>query len=344
MRIKETFKELIRDAKPGGQFDTRLLSFDDANSYKIILAIDKLADNQQCVLLQLKNGGNYSEVIINKINTLDSIQIDTFPVPIPGSTELDTYYSIKLDKNTEEEIFHAFLADIIETTENSTSELVIMDILKRVKSWMNFFKFKKIGVLSENDQIGLFAELTMLKVLLENNKQNIRSVVKSWVGPKKQNQDFIFSSTQAIEVKCTASNDPNVVKISNEYQLDCSGLDRLFLVVFHVKRHKISEGSLFQSIPNIVKEIENIIECDSKSKFEFEGLLLDLGYLSEAEYEYLDFGFQIIDGPIIYDVNTEFPKLASTTISNCIKSVEYKLNLQQQKPLGIDINKFIKIL
>ena len=343
MNIKDIFSELINAPSTSGKYNTRLVDYDEANRYKTILAIDKLADNQQCVLLQLKNGGKRSEVIINNINTLDSIQIDTFPVADPGTTTLDTYYSIKLDRNTEEDIFYTFIADIVETAKNSTSDLVILDILKRVKSWMNFFKSKKTGVLSENGQIGLFAELSMLKVLLENNKEKILSVVTSWVGPKKQNQDFIFPNTQAIEVKCTITNNQYEVKISNEYQLDSSGLDRLLLAVYQVKRHKISEDSLFQSLPNLIEDIEELLKHDSDAKFEFEGLLLDVGYLAESEIEYIDFGFQIINGPEIYDVDSEFPKLSRTAIPNSIKKVEYNLNLQKQKVIGNNINEIINL-
>ncbi|TXD54409.1 MULTISPECIES: PD-(D/E)XK motif protein [unclassified Polaribacter] len=343
MNIREIFSELIDAPSTSGKYNTRLVDFDDANRYKTILAIDKLSDNQQCVLLQLKNGGKRSEIIINNINTLDSIQIDTFPVPDPGTTELDTYYSIKLDRNTEEDIFYTFISDIVETAKKSTTDLIILDILKRVKSWMNFFKSRKTGVLSENGQIGLFAELTMLKVLLENNKENILSVVNSWVGPKKQNQDFIFPNTQAIEVKCTISNNQYEVKINNEYQLDCTGLARLFLAVYQVKRHKIIESSLFQSLPNLIEDVEGLLKHDLDAKFEFEGLLLEVGYLAEAEIEYIDFGFQIINGPDIYDVDSIFPKLARASISNSIKKVEYSLNLQEQLVLSNDINHLITI-
>jgi hypothetical protein len=343
MNIKEIFTELIRDANPGGQYDTKLVDFDDDSRYKTILAIDKLAKNQQCVLLQLKNGGQRSEVIINNINTLDSIQIDTSLVTDPGSTRLDTYYSIKLDRNTKEDIFYTFIADIVETAKNSTTDLIILDVLKRVKSWMNFFKSKKTGVLSENGQIGLFAELTMLKTLLEYNKENTLDIVTSWVGPKKQNQDFIFPNTKAIEIKCTTSNNKYEIKISNEYQLDCSGLEGLFLAVYLVKRHKISEDSLFPSLPFIVKEIEELLKTDFDAKFEFEGLLLDVGYLAETEIEYIDFGFQLINGPEIYDVNQEFPRLARSSISNSIKKIEYVLNLQDQKAISNNINELINL-
>lgn len=343
MNIKEIFTELLQNLTSGGQYDTRLVDFDDANRYKTILAIDKIYDNQQCVLLQLKNGGQRSDVIINNINTLDSIQVDTFPVPDHGTTGLDTYYSIKLDRNTEEDIFYAFITDIVETAKNSNSDLVILDILRRVKSWMNFFKSKKTGVLSENGQIGLFAELTLLNTLLEYNEENLLDIVTSWVGPKKQNQDFIFPNTQAIEVKCTTSNNPYEVKINNEYQLDCSGLDRLFLAVYQLKRHEISENSSFQSLPNLIEDIKALLKNNLDAKFEFEGLLLDVGYLAEVEIEYIDFGFQIINGPNIYDVNSEFPKLARASISNSIKKVEYNLNLQEQKSLSNNIIELISL-
>jgi hypothetical protein len=343
MNLKEIFSELINSPNTNGKYNSRLIDYDKANRYKTILAIDKLADNQKCVLLQLKNGGKHSEVIINNINTLDSIQIDTFPVPDRGATELDTYYSLKLDRNTEEDIFCTFIADIMQTAKNSTSDMVILDILKRVKSWMNFFKSKKTGVLSENGQIGLFAELTMLKTLLEYHKENTLDIVTSWVGPKKQNQDFIFSNTKAIEVKCTTSNNKYEIKISNEYQLDCSGLEGLFLAVYQVKRHKISENSLFPSLLFIVKEIEDLLKTDLDAKFEFEGLLLEVGYLAEAEIEYIDFGFQIINGPYLYEVNSNFPKLSRSTISSSIKKIEYNLNLQKQDILSVNINELIKI-
>ena len=313
------------------------------NRYKTILAVDKLSDNQRCVLLQLKNGGKHSEIIINSINVLDSINIETFQVPNPGSTELDTYYSIKLDRNTDEEIFYTFITDIVDTVKKSKNELVILDILKRVKSWMNFFKSKKTGVLSENGQIGLFAELTMLKLLLENNSENIASVISSWVGPKKQNQDFIFSNGQAIEVKCTTSNNKFEIKINNEYQLDSTGLESLHLSVYQVKRHKKNKATTFPSLPSIVEEIKEILQSDFEAKFEFEGLLLEVGYLAEAEIEYLDYGFQIINGPMIYHVDSNFPKISSASIPNEIKKVEYILNLQKEEAYNGTINDLITI-
>jgi hypothetical protein len=139
MNIKETFNELINTPKSSSQYNTKLYDYNDSNNYKTLLAVDTFSDYQKCVLLQLKNGGKESEIIIKNINILDSIKIDTFPVPNHGKTELDTYYSIKLDKDTEEEIFYAFITDIIEIVKVSKNELIILDTLKRIKAWMLFF-------------------------------------------------------------------------------------------------------------------------------------------------------------------------------------------------------------
>jgi hypothetical protein len=344
MNIKQIFKDLIGSSTdPTKKFNTKLVGFNTSNSFKAYLAIDIHSNNQQCILLQLKNGGQSSDVIINNINTLNSIQIDSFPVLDPGATKLDTYYSIKLNNNTEEEIFYKFVTDIIETAKRSSSNLIILDVLKRVKSWMNFFKAKRSGVLSDNAQIGLFAELSMLKYLLEYNPNKLLIVVNSWVGPKGQNQDFIFPNTNALEIKCTTTNNPYDIRINNEYQLDSSGLDKLFLCVYQVKRHKILEGSAFISLPNIIKEIEKILNNSPQAKFEFINLLIDIGYLVSSEIEYEDFGFQIINNPKIYNVDPNFPKLSKTSIPKSLKKVEYTVNIQNQQFLNDDINDLIKI-
>lgn len=330
MNYFDIFSELIRTPKSSNKYITKLVDFDNGNPcrYKIILAVDKDENNQQCVIIQLKNGGPQSKVIINNINTLNSIKIDMFPAEI--GAELDVYYSIKLSSNTEDEIFYTFIADIIATAKISTSDLIVLDILKRVKSWMNFFKAKNSGILDDNKQVGLFAELSLLKILLERNTNSLLDIVLSWVGPRGQNQDFIFKNKYAFEVKCSTNNNPFEVTINNEYQLDCSDLKKLFLTTYQVKRHKNSESSNFTTLPSLISEIKEILVSNSEAKFEFEGLLLEVGYLAEAEVEYLKFGFQIISGPVPYEVGENFPKLARVNLPNPISKVEYKLNLQDQ--------------
>lgn len=333
MNYQEIFTELINSPKSGTKYLTRLVDFDNRNPcrYKIILAVDKDEDNQQCVMLQLKNGGTQSNIIVNNINTLNSIKIDMFPAEM--GSDLDVYYSIKLFQNTEDEIFYTFIADIIATAKNSTSELLVLDILKRVKSWMNFFKSKNSGVLGESNQIGLFAELSLLKSLLENNPDKLLETILSWVGPKGQNQDFIFTNRTALEVKCTTSNNPFEVSINNEFQLDSTDLEKLFLAVYQVKRHKNNERTSFPTLPSLVSEIKELLTHNPEAKFEFEGLLLEVGYLAEAEAEYLNYGFQILKGLMAYEIGVDFPKLARAKLPNSITKVEYNLNIQDQTVL-----------
>ena len=343
MNYQEIFAELINTPKSGTKYLTRLVDFDIRNPcrYKIILAVDKDEDNQQCVMLQVKNGGAQSTMIVNNINTLNSIKIDIFPAEI--GSELDVYYSIKLFQNAEDEIFYTFITDIIATAKNSTSTLVVLDILKRVKTWMNFFKSKNAGILGENNQIGLYAELSMLKSLLEHNSDKLLETILSWVGPKGQNQDFIFANRTALEVKCTTSNNPFEVSINNEFQLDNTDLEKLFLTVYQVKRHKNNERTSFPTLPSLVSEIKELLTHNSEAKFEFEGLLLEVGYLAEVETEYLNYGFQILEGPKSYEIGVDFPKLARPNLPNSITKVEYKLNIQDQVAITQNIINLISI-
>jgi hypothetical protein len=345
MKYLEIFEELKNaNSSDGSRYRTKLINYDTSSpcKYKIRLAIDKQDESRQCVILQLKNGGQDSNALINNINTLDSIKIEMFPV-FPADPLLDLNYSIKLDKNADDKIFYSFIDDIISTAKNSTKELVILDILKRVKSWMNFFKSKKSGILGETSQIGLFAELSILNYLLKNNSDKLLETILSWVGPKGQNQDFIFINNTALEIKCTTNNNPFEILINNEYQLDNTVLEKLFLSIYQVKRHKNNEKTSFPTLPSLVSDIKECLIHHSDAKFEFDGLLLEVGYLADAEAEYLNTGFQIISGPTTYEVDSNFPKLTRSGLSNAISKVEYKVNIHNQIALNEDINTLITI-
>ena len=158
-----------------------------------------------------------------------------------------------------------------------------------------------------------------------------------------QNQDFIYPDGSGIEVKCTSKNNNKEISITNELQLDNNGLKKLFLAVYHVKRHKLRPGAVFESLPNIVDEIKELIMNNLEAKLEFEGLLIKVGYLEEFEAEYLNYGFQLINGPEFYNVDDKFPRIVrSSNLSDGISKVSYTLNLQDQSVLKEDIYKSIK--
>lgn len=343
MDYNEIFEELITFPSNGSKYQTRQVEFDKSTAckFKIKLAVDKDDDNRKCVVLQLNNGGKKADSIINNINTLNNFRIDVYPA---ASDEIpDVNYIIKLQHETEEGIFTKFVDDLVSVVRLSANELIVLDVLKRVKAWMNFFKGKSTGLLTENSQLGLYAELSALRSLLLLNKSNALAVVLGWEGPNKQNQDFIFPNGAGIEVKCTSKNNNKQVSISNELQLDDKGLKKLFLAVYQVKRHKLHLGAAFESLPNIVDEIKDLIKNDSEAKLEFDGLLIKIGYLEEFEAEYLNYGFQLLEGPDFYMIDNDFPRIIrSNDLPNGITQVRYKVNLQEQSVLEQDVYKSIE--
>lgn len=342
MDYNKIFKDLSNQINNGSKYLTKQVEFDKKSicKYKIKLAVDKDDQNRKCVVLQLNNGGIIADKIINNINTLNSIKIDIYPTSIGEMPNVN--YIIKLKHETDDSIFIKFVDDLVSVVKSSTNELIILDILKRVKAWMDFFKGKSNGLMTENSQIGLFAELYTLRNILKINNKTPQKIIESWVGPNKQNQDFIFPDGTAIEVKCTSQNNNKEISISNELQLDDKGLNKLFLSVYQVKRHKLQSGSVFESLINIVDEIKEMVKIDINAKLYFEELLIKVGYLEEFEAEYLNYGFQILNGPEFYIIDDQFPRIIrSKNLPVGLSNISYKLNIQDQKIVKKDIYKSI---
>ena len=110
-----------------------------------------------------------------------------------------------------------------------------------------------------------------------------------------------------------------------------------------MKRHKLRPEAIFESLPNIVDEIKELVKTDSDAKLEFDGLLIKVGYLEEFEAEYLNYGFQLLNGPEFYTVDDNFPRIVrSNNLPDSITKVSYMLNLQDQTVLEYDLYKSIK--
>lgn len=87
-------------------------------------------------------------------------------------------------------------------------------------------------------EMGLFGELSVLSRL---GARDPFSALATWKGPDGASWDF-SSNGRAIEVKTTATVSGSTVKVSNIEQLDPAGLDRLDLVVVHVREDEVGES------------------------------------------------------------------------------------------------------
>ena len=96
--------------------------------------------------------------------------------------------------------------------------------------WRDLLR-REHGPISREKALGLFGELIVLEMLATTDPLG---AVRAWVGPQGRPQDFVHNG-RALEVKTTSAVDSSTIRVSNVDQLDPNGLERLELVVVHVR-------------------------------------------------------------------------------------------------------------
>ncbi|SHE98935.1 Putative PD-(D/E)XK family member [Bacteroides luti] len=227
--------------------------------------------------------------------------------------------AIILLENELSDIFILFIEDIINSlTSVKNEEDAILVISKKIGYWKKLFSKFTGGLLTPQQQRGLFGELYFLRLLLEN-LNNKEKIVKGWQAPTGSNQDFYYNGI-AIEVKTSKSNNPSI-KISNELQLDTTGLINLYLAFYKLNEYPGNQNSL----SGLITIIRNLLSKDYELLSEFNDKLESLGIDSETEAEYSNISYSIRDEKY-YKVVSGFPQITKATIDNSIFNVSYEIN------------------
>jgi hypothetical protein len=236
---------------------------------------------------------------------------------IPGSNNKKELAIILLDEELTD-IFVVFIEDIINSLlDISNSEDAIIIISKRINYWKKLFgKFSR-SLLTPEQQRGLFGELYFInQVLIEtNNKQ----ILNAWKAPNATNQDF-YINFKAVEVKTSKSNSQSI-KIANEYQLDISGLNKLFIAFY--KLYEFPDGT---TLIDIINDIRLFLNKDIELIHTFNAKLITLGILPEVEDEYDEIGYSVREEKY-YNVNSEFPKITALVVNESISKISYDIDL-----------------
>ncbi|WBX78423.1 PD-(D/E)XK motif protein [Tenacibaculum ovolyticum] len=236
---------------------------------------------------------------------------------IPNSNNKKELAIILLDEELTD-IFVVFIEDIINSLlDINDSKNALIIISRRINYWKKLFGKFSTNLLTPQQQRGLFGELFFLnKVLIEkNNKQ----IINAWKAPNGTNQDF-YTNIKAIEVKTSISNS-QTIKIANEYQLDISGLNKLFIAFY--KLYEFPDGTTLLSLINDIRIILNS-EIDLINVFNAK--LINLGVLPELEEEYNEIGYSVRDEKY-YDVTSEFPKITALMVNESISKISYEIDL-----------------
>lgn len=229
---------------------------------------------------------------------------------------------IELLHVTNKDVFSALCQNLIQSVIQINSEQkIIRTVINQLNKWKTLFDKSSSDGLSTEQQQGLFGELVFLQKCLLQQDANSINVLKSWVGVDAALRDFQCSNW-AVEVKTTATNNPQRVTINGERQLDETLLKNLFLFHCAVEISNGNGETLNQKIANIRSFLyDNIPALDL-----FNSKLFEVGYFDSHANKYEN-RFYKIRFENCYKITDNFPRIKENELRGGVSSVKYDIVL-----------------
>ena len=220
------------------------------------------------------------------------------------------------------ELFAAMVADIAHamSAEHSSDEKRLLRIfIRRIRAWQEFMR-KGAQMLSAESEIGLFGELSLLRIIIDAGLPLVVAI-ESWVGPHNAARDFEIG-TGAIEAKATISATAFPAKIGSLEQLDDSSRHPLFLAGIRLR-----QGEAGQNLPEMVAEIQKLVEGDAEATRLLNERLIASGYLDAHAGCYIR-RFKLFEVRCI-EVKDDFPRLTPNSVPLGITKATYEIDLDK---------------
>lgn len=308
---------------PGGGYKSRIVTGDSKSSVKILVFKDEKNRSHLVIHLAAKYKKEVPEITFNGLG----IGIQKYNFVSQG---IGDYIDLECrDKRCQKEFGEISREICWKIIEKQVSPVeAVRDV---ANSWRWFWGTQSKGLLSEESQVGLFCELSVLKKLCEVSAEE---GLLAWRGPLKETQDFI-TNKWAIEVKGTLRN-AHAHLINGLTQLTPPGGKRLAFASFLV--NKSTQPSV-KSLPEQIVEIEDLLTKASPDLVsKFNRLLLAYGYNKADSEEYRKCRMLHYATSLIV-VGADFPRLTAAMLkkplSPRISTVQYRIDLT-----GIDGEKF----
>lgn len=220
------------------------------------------------------------------------------------------------------DVFAVLADDVAKAVALSGSEKEgVVVLIGRLKTWQKFLKRHGDGMLSEQEQTGLFAELYVFRELLDRGMA-ASDAVAAWVGPWSGAQDFRFPNC-SVEVKATASPDATSFEVANLIQLDERRLP--CLLVWHLALVRTELRG--QTLPDMINEIaEMISKSDAAAAIRFSDSLLEVGYSEAHRADYGREGFEVHSDKL-FRVEGEFPRIYADEVRSGVAACSYSVHL-----------------
>jgi hypothetical protein len=241
-----------------------------------------------------------------------------------------SYFGILLKETRFADVFAALTEDLARrVAEAATPADQAQALLGQLSRWQKFLTISGDG-LCEEAQRGLWGELQFLRDRLLPALGAL--AVAGWKGPELAHQDFQFEGG-AIEVKTTLARRPQVVRITNERQLDDASWPLLLL---HVTALDVREGG-GESLPDLVQALRSVLAGDPAMRELLEEGLLGIGYLDAHADRYRDRGY-LVRAETSLEIGKGFPRIVEADLPEGVGSVGYGLALSACSRFAIDEN------
>ena len=220
--------------------------------------------------------------------------------------------------------YFSFCDNLIDSVENITDEKAALKIIKRrFLLWKKLFKNSSRHPLSQEELMGLFGELYVLKNRLTPLYGSEKSV-KAWGGSDLQSKDFTIDNTW-YEVK-TIGTSKDEIHISSLAQLSSENAGHLAVVC--VEEVSMEYTAADASISEITNEILDLLDDE-----ELEELLLEkvqkrgIDLIDDAAHKKF-----CVKNIFVYSVVNEFPRLTENNLPfSEITNVSYIISLSSIK-------------
>ena len=227
------------------------------------------------------------------------------------------------NKDVNKKSFKVFCHNIIFACSKVNDEdniKLINEVRSTLEKWLTVFEKNHSKKLTLSEQIGLLGELLFIREFLAKH-MDIDQAVLCWQGPRKHDQDFVYSH-YLFELKTKLASSKQTLKISSLEQLD-KKKSELFLILNVLNPTNKNEAF---SVDEMVDELLNLLNKNNFVRDFFLGNLVLLGYdFEESKYNKK---FMVNDFSI-YEVLDDFPKITNATVEPAIVQANYNLDINK---------------
>lgn len=194
-------------------------------------------------------------------------------------------------------------------------------IINSLSKWRSLFDNSKTGLLSKEEQQGLYGELAFLMKFLENCPYEQEVILNYWVGTSSAIRDF-QGKGWAVEVKTTSGNNASTVKINGERQLDETLVPSVFLYHYAVET---SEGN-GETLPQKIDVIREYLKDNWLALSIFNEKIALSGFRDDMATFYLNRCYKIRE-EAAYRICGMFPRIKENELRNGVCNVKYEISL-----------------